>query len=85
MPTYDYYCEANGEKIEVFHPMSEVIANWGELCEKANRSLGDTDKGEPVRKLISGAAVISSSNRVDAEPACATGACCPGGVCGFNE
>lgn len=85
MPTYDYYCEANGEKIEVFHPMNETISNWGELCDKANRPLGDTGKDEPVRKLIGGAAVISSTNRVDAEPACPAGACCQGGSCGFNE
>ncbi len=84
MPTYDYFCEANGEKVEVFHPMSETIHNWGELCERANKPLGDTAKEEPVRKLISGAAVISSGSRVDVEPTCPTGACCPGGGCGLK-
>jgi predicted nucleic acid-binding Zn ribbon protein len=84
MPTYDYYCEANGEKIEVFHPMSESINNWGELCRKANRSLGDTAEDVPVRRLISGAAVISSSSRVDSEPVCPAAGCCPGGSCGLD-
>lgn len=85
MPTYDYYCDANGEKVEVFHPMNELISNWAELCSKVNRPLGDTAGNEPVRRLISSAAVISSTSLVDSEPACQTGGCCPGGSCGFNE
>ncbi|MCU7931363.1 MAG: zinc ribbon domain-containing protein [Candidatus Thiodiazotropha sp. (ex Codakia rugifera)] len=85
MPTYDYICDANGEKYEVFHPMSETINSWGALCEKLNRPLGDTSKDEPVRKLISSAAVISSTSRADPEPACATGGCCPGGSCGLYD
>lgn len=84
MPTYDYFCDANGEKVEVFHPMSELITNWGELCMKANRSLGDTPEEEPVRKLISGAAVISSTSRVDSAPSCPAAGCCQGGSCGFD-
>jgi predicted nucleic acid-binding Zn ribbon protein len=85
MPTYDYYCDSNGEKVEVFHPMNEIINNWGDLCRRANRPLGETAESEPVRKLISGAAVINSANRVDPEPACPAGGCCPSGGCGFNE
>ncbi|MES9946924.1 MAG: regulator [gamma proteobacterium symbiont of Ctena orbiculata] len=85
MPTYDYYCDANGEKVEVFHPMNETISNWGALCKKVDRPLGDTAESEPVRKLIGGAAVISSASRADPEPACPAGGCCPSGGCGFNE
>ncbi|MES9972090.1 MAG: zinc ribbon domain-containing protein [Candidatus Thiodiazotropha sp.] len=85
MPTYDYYCDTNGEKVEVFHPMNETISNWGELCKKVNKPLGDTAESEPVRRLISGAAVISSASRVDPEPACPAGGCCPSGGCNFND
>ena len=35
MPTYDYFCETNGRKVEVRHRMSEEIHNWGELCAMA--------------------------------------------------
>ncbi|MCU7935413.1 MAG: zinc ribbon domain-containing protein [Candidatus Thiodiazotropha sp. (ex Dulcina madagascariensis)] len=85
MPTYDYFCDANGEKIEVFHPMSETVRNWGELCERVNRPLGDTAGGEPVRKLISATAVIGSGTLSDPEPACPAGGCCQGGGCGLYD
>lgn len=83
MPTYDYFCENNGQKIEVRHSMSEELKNWGELCEKAGIDTGDTPKETPVRRLISGGAFISSSSLSNPEPACSTGSCCPGGTCGF--
>jgi predicted nucleic acid-binding Zn ribbon protein len=84
MPTYDYFCDANGEKVEVFHPMSELITNWGELCNKANRPLGETAENEPVRKLISGGAIISSGSRSEPEPSCPAAGCCQGGSCGLD-
>lgn len=83
MPTYDYFCETNGKKIEVKHRMSEELKNWGELCEKAGMDVGDTPVEAPVRRLISGGAFISSSSLTNPEPACGTGGCCPGGSCGF--
>ncbi|MCB1758427.1 MAG: zinc ribbon domain-containing protein [Gammaproteobacteria bacterium] len=83
MPTYDYYCEANDRKVEVIHKMSESIANWGELCQRSGAALGDTPAETPVRKLISGAAIVGSTGS-GPEPACASGGCCPGGMCGLN-
>ena len=85
MPTYDYYCETNGRKVEVRHSMSEELKSWGELCAKAQIDLGDTPADTPVRRLISGGAFISSSSLSNPEPSCATGACCPGGACGLPE
>ena len=85
MPTYDYYCDTNGRKLEVNHKMSERIYSWGELCEHANVEPGDTPSDTPVRKLISGGAVISVSSLSNPEPACSTGACCPSGVCGIPD
>ncbi|MCB1830722.1 MAG: zinc ribbon domain-containing protein [Chromatiaceae bacterium] len=82
MPTYDYFCEANGRKVEVSHKMSERIATWGELCDRSAAEPGDTPAETPVRRLITGGAVISSTGS-GSEPPCASGACCPSGGCGF--
>ncbi|MBL3600149.1 MAG: zinc ribbon domain-containing protein [gamma proteobacterium endosymbiont of Lamellibrachia anaximandri] len=79
MPTYDYFCSANSRTIEVTHKMSEGIATWGELCNKAGIETGDTPADATVKRLITGGAVISSGG----EPPCNTGGCCPGGSCGF--
>lgn len=85
MPTYDYLCETNGRKVEVRHSMNEVINSWGELCEKAKVEAGDTPSETPVRRLISGGALISSSSLSNPEPPCASGSCCPSGVCGLPK
>jgi len=85
MPTYDYLCEANGQKVEVKHRMSEEVKSWGELCAKAGIDAGDTPSDAPVRRLISGGAYISSSSLSNPEPACSTGSCCPGGRCGLPD
>lgn len=84
MPTYEYVCEANGRKVEVMHKMSESIGSWGELCARAAIEPGDTPAAEPVRKLISGTAIVGSSALSNPEPACSTGSCCPTGVCGLG-
>ncbi len=85
MPTYDYFCDANGQKVEVRHRMSEELTNWGELCAKAGIEVGDTPTETSVRRLISGGALISSSSLSNPEPACSAGSCCPGGVCGIPD
>ena len=85
MPTYDYYCDTNGQKVEVRHSISEEFKRWGELCDRAQIDPGDTPVDTPVRRLISGGAFISSSSLSNPEPSCATGACCPSGVCGLPK
>lgn len=82
MPTYDYFCEANGRKVEVSHKMSASIATWGELCDMSAMELGDTPAETPVNRLITGGAIIGTTGS-GSEPPCATGACCPGGMCGL--
>ena len=85
MPTYDYRCDTNGQTVEVNHRMSEQIATWGELCERANIPCGDTPADAPVQRLATGGNVITSSSLGSgAAPACASGGCCPSGVCGLN-
>ncbi|WP_295878841.1 zinc ribbon domain-containing protein [uncultured Thiohalocapsa sp.] len=86
MPTYDYRCEANGRVVEVSHRMSEKLATWGELCERANLDCGDTPADTPVQRLATGGNVIGSSNLgsgFDPAPACGAGGCGTG-MCGLN-
>ena len=52
MPSYDYYCEANGRTVEVSHPVDRELRIWGEVCYAARIPLGDTDPVAPVRRVI---------------------------------
>ena len=54
MPLYDYYCERNGETIEIVHRMSLRFETWGQLCEYAKLDLGGTSPDEPVERLVGG-------------------------------
>ncbi|MEJ2692083.1 MAG: zinc ribbon domain-containing protein [Candidatus Thiodiazotropha sp.] len=83
MPTYDYICESNGIRLEVRHKMDQTIATWGELCRVAMKDPGETPPDAAVKKLITGAAVVKRAALSNPEPACASGGCCPGGVCGL--
>lgn len=83
MPTYDYKCDANGEVVEVRHRMAEQLSTWGELCDKAGIDLGVTSADAPVRRIITGGGVVSSSALTNPEaPACGSGGC-GGGMCGL--
>jgi hypothetical protein len=85
MPTYDYRCDTNGRVLEVSHRMNESLSTWGELCERAGIEPADTPTDAPVHRLATGGNVISSSNLGSGSaPACSTGACCPGGMCGLG-
>ncbi len=87
MPTYDYLCETNGRKIEVNHKMSDNIDSWGQLCHQAGVEPGETPVDTPVKRLITGGAIISSSSQSEPAPACGTGGGCPmgpGGMCGLE-
>jgi hypothetical protein len=86
MPTYDYRCEANGRVVEVVHRMSEQLRTWGELCDRAGVEAGDTPTETPVVRMATGGTPITGSGSGSAESLapCATGSCCPGGVCGLG-
>jgi hypothetical protein len=83
MPTYDYLCEANGQVVEVRHPMSDTLSTWGELCERAGLEAGDTPADAPVQRLATGGQVVKSSSLGDTAPPCAAGGC-GGGMCGLG-
>lgn len=85
MPSYDYRCEANGAVVEVRHRMSEQVTTWGELSALAGIETGETPPDAPVKKLITGGQVVRSSSLGDAAaPACSSGPCCGGGMCGID-
>jgi hypothetical protein len=55
------------------------------LCELAGIDVGDTQADAPVRRLATGGQVVKSSSLGQASaPACNTGPCCGGGMCGIN-
>jgi predicted nucleic acid-binding Zn ribbon protein len=81
MPTYDYYCESNGRTVEVSHKLAERLSSWGELCARAGIDAGRTAPEAPVRKLITGGAVLSARGAASAPPCETSGVCCGGGTC----
>ena len=82
MPSYDYRCDANGRVLEVSHKMNQVISTWGELCDQAGITPGETPPHAPVVRLVSAAQVVQRSSLGDASaPACERPSCCGGG-CG---
>jgi len=86
MPTYDYQCELNSRVVEVKHKMAETVTTWGELCNLAGISMGDTPSDAPVKKLATGGQVVNSRNLgKNGEPACASGPCCGAGNCDFTN
>jgi predicted nucleic acid-binding Zn ribbon protein len=53
MPVYDYYCEENGRRVTVHHPMNVTLKTWGEVCYAAQEPLGEVDPLAPVEKVLS--------------------------------
>lgn len=62
MPSYDYHCPANGQTVEVFHPMSATIGTWGDLVRHAGMPAGATSVDAPVQRIIRGTFVATSSS-----------------------
>jgi len=58
MPFYDYYCEKNGQTIEVFHGINTRLKTWGEVCDAAGVEPGRTPRKTPVIRLISGEPIV---------------------------
>ena len=86
MPSYDYRCATNGRVVEIRHHMNEAVSTWGELCARAGIDPGDTPVKAPVEKLITGGQVVRRSSLGDADaPACSSGPCCGGGMCGLDQ
>ena len=65
MPTYDYFCPTNNQKVEVQHSINERIVTWGELCKLAKRDAGDTPLDTPVQRLISAPRLMVPTSNSD--------------------
>ncbi|RMH30239.1 MAG: zinc ribbon domain-containing protein [Planctomycetota bacterium] len=68
MPRYEYRCPANGRVVEISHGMSEHVATWGQLCERAGIEPGATAPETPVEKVVSLAFTRSGATRDGAGP-----------------
>jgi len=81
MPTYEYYCEANGQSVDVIHSMSMELETWGEVCEFAEIEIGEVPKESTVIRQLS--AISSLISKGKNEPRGGSGGgCCGGGGCG---
>jgi len=79
MAYYDYFCDANGQTVEVRHGMSESVETWGELCERAGLEPGATPVDSPVARKLSAAIPLtgrSSATGSGAEPPCGSSCGC---------
>lgn len=52
MPIYDYFCEDNGQTVEVSHALAVTLRYWGEVCYVSQHPLGDTDPLAPVQRVL---------------------------------
>lgn len=83
MPTYEYYCPANGQALEVQHSMSQKLQTWGELCTLAGVDPGDISAETPVEKLLAAGNVLTAKQSQSSSSG--GGSCCGGGGCGHNH
>jgi hypothetical protein len=75
MPTYEYYCETNGQTVEVLHGMGSTLSSWGELCIVAGIDTGETPENTPVERMLSAVSLLPKKG----EGGNSTGGCCGGG------
>jgi len=61
MPVYTYFCEENGQSVEVSHSIHATLGTWGELCYVSRLPLGDTDPLAPVKRIMRTAPGIAVS------------------------
>jgi hypothetical protein len=52
MPIYAYFCADNGETVEVAHSMKTDLSTWGQVCELAGRTPGETARDASVERII---------------------------------
>ena len=52
MPTYEFFCPSNGQRVEVYHSITIDLANWGQLCSTAGVDVGETPPDAPIERLI---------------------------------
>ena len=81
MPTYAYFCPANGRTVDVLHGMSTTLDTWADVCDAEGLDPGDTAPDAPVEKLL-GAGLVLTNARADQNDCLGPtpmGGCCGGG------
>jgi hypothetical protein len=78
MPTYEYYCEANGKTVDVIHSMTRELETWGEVCELAEIDAGDTTTESTVIRQLSAISSLMPKGG-DGPRGGSGGGCCGGG------
>jgi len=80
MPTYEYFCDANNQSVEVLHSMHKTLSTWGELCDCAGIDIGKTEHQASIEKKLSAVSLLPKKD-VSSKPQ--TGCC--GGGCGCGH
>ncbi len=78
MPTYEYFCQANNQTIEVLHPMDDTLETWSELCNCAGIEVGETPSHSPVEKKLSAVSLLPKKAVVSSDGCCGGGCGCRG-------
>jgi hypothetical protein len=68
MPTFDFFCPANGQTVEVMLKINQTISTWGELCACKELPLGDTPPDSPIEKTFTAAPTMSKDMSSGHEP-----------------
>jgi hypothetical protein len=61
MPSFDFFCPANGQTVEVMLKLHESLTTWGELCARKGIDPGDTPADAPIEKRFTSAVVMDKS------------------------
>lgn len=72
MPTYTYFCKANGKSVPVFHTISTRVRIWADLCLLAGIPIGDTPRNARVERELGAGTLLRAHGR---------GACCGDSGC----
>lgn len=80
MPSYDYVCPSNGQRVSVRHSFSQRLETWQQLCEQAEMAIGETDPDAKVERVITGGHGALVRSRTTAAPKPPPG--CPPRGCG---
>lgn len=61
MPSFDFFCPANGQTVEVMLKLHETLTTWGELCARKGIDPGETPADSPIEKRFTSAVVMDKS------------------------
>ena len=60
MKKQEFFFYRNGQTLEVVHRIPAAGRSLGDFCEWADRDVGETDEGSPVREIITTATMAET-------------------------